>query len=157
MTGTYLSRAGYEKMVKELEALKKRRSENAIELEEARLKGDLKENGEYHAAKEKQAELTRRIHEMDDKLRKAQLTDDLKIKDGEVSIGVKVTLLDLDAKDEYEWTLVGQDESDPAKGMISVYSPLAQGILGKKVGDTVTVTLPSGPAKFKIVKTQPAL
>ena len=157
MADTYLTRAGYEKLVEDLKGLKKTRTELSKEIEEAREKGDLKENAEYHAAKERQAEILRRIHETEDKLKRAQLIDDIKIKDGEVQIGVKVTLLDKEDREEYVWILVGQDESDPLKGRISVYSPLAQGILGKKVGQDVEVKLPAGLKKFKILKTEPAL
>lgn len=155
MGNTYLTRAGYEKMLKELEVLKKRRTELSGEIGEAREKGDLKENAEYHAAKERQADTLRRIHEMEAKLNSAQIIDEIKFT-GEVQIGVKVTLKDQDG-DEYTWTLVGADESNPAEGRISVFSPLAQGILGKKVKDEVTINLPAGPQKFKIIKTEPAL
>lgn len=157
MSDTYLTRVGYEKLVKELESLKKHKTELSKEIGEAREKGDLKENAEYHAAKERQGDVLRRINETEDKLKRAQLIDDIKVKDGEVQIGVRVTLLDKEDNEEYVWTLVGADESDPAAGRISVYAPLAEGILGKKVGQEVLVTLPSGIKKFKIVKTEPAL
>jgi transcription elongation factor GreA len=157
MAETYLTRAGYEKLVNDLNDLKKHRTQLSKEIEEAREKGDLKENAEYHAAKERQSEILRRIHETEDKLKRAQLIDEIKIKAGEVQIGVRVTLLDKEDREEYVWTLVGQDESDPLKGKISVFSPLAQGILGKKVGQEVEVKLPAGLKKFKILKTEPAL
>lgn len=157
MPETYLTRAGYERLIKDLQALKKRRTELSAEIGEAREKGDLKENAEYHAAKERQAEILRRIHTLEEKLGGAHLIDELKIKAGEVQIGVRVTLLDLDSNEEHAWILVGPDESDPASGRISVYSPLAQGILGKKIGSQVEISLPAGPGKFKILKTEPAL
>lgn len=157
MLDTYLTRAGYEKLVTELENLKKHKTELSKEIGEAREKGDLKENAEYHAAKERQAEILRRIYDTEEKLKRAHIIDDIKIKDGEVQIGVRVTLLDKEDNEEYVWVLVGPDESDPTSGKISVYAPLAQGILGKKVGQDVEVTLPSGVRKFKIVKTEPAL
>jgi len=157
MPDIYLTRAGYEKLVKDLENLKKQKMELSKEIGEAREKGDLKENAEYHAAKERQAEILRRIHETEDKLERGRLIDDIKVKAGEVQIGVRVTLLDKEDNEEYVWALVGEDESDPTSGRISVYAPLAQGILGKKVGQEVEVSLPSGVKKFKILKTEPAL
>jgi len=157
MNETYLTRAGYEKLADDLKALKKHRTELSKEIEEAREKGDLKENAEYHAAKERQAEILRRIQEIEEKLRKAQLIDEIKVEKDKVQIGVKVTLLESDSNEEFEWTLVGPEESDPVSGRISVYSPLAQGILGHKVGEKVQVALPAGSKTFKIVKTEPAL
>ena len=154
MPDTYLSRAGYEKLHKDLEALKKQKVILSREIGEAAEKGDLKENADYHTAKERQAEILRRIHELEDKLKKARLIDDLKIPKGEVQIGVCVTLLEKESGDEMEWTLVGADEADPGAGKISVYAPLSQGILGKKVGDEVRVDLPAGPKVFKILKTK---
>ena len=157
MSDIYLSRAGYEKLVVEFNSLKKRKAELSKEIGEAASKGDLKENGEYHAAKEKQAETLRRIHEIDDKLRRAQILEDLKVHAGTVQIGIRVTLLEVDSKDESTWTLVGAEEADPAEGKLSVYSPLAQGLLGAKQGDQVVVKLPVGPTTFKIVKAEPAV
>ena len=153
---TYVTRAGYEKLVEELAVLKKRKSDLSREIGEAAQKGDLKENGEYHAAKERQADTLRRIHEIDDKLRRAHLIDELTIAKGTVQIGTRVTLLDIESKDEYDWTLVGEEEANPAEGRLSVFSPLAQGILGCKKGEEVTVNLPIGPKKFKIIKAEPA-
>ncbi|MBI5202557.1 MAG: transcription elongation factor GreA [Elusimicrobia bacterium] len=157
MSDTYLTRAGYEKLVSDLEGLKKQKNILSREIGEAAEKGDLRENADYHEAKKRQAEILRRIHELEDKLKKARLIDDLKIPKNEVQIGVKVTLLDKEDGDEMEWTLVGADEANPSAGKLSVYAPLAQGILGKKVGDEVIITLPAGPRKYKILKTQPGL
>ncbi len=157
MAETYLTRAGYEKLVSDLQALKRRKTQLSKEIGEAAEKGDLRENADYTSAKEKQAEVLRRIHELEDKLKGVRLIDDLKIKDGEVQIGVRVTLREKDSGEEYVWTLVGADEADPAAGKISVYAPLSQGILGKKVGEEVKVQLPAGPKSFKILKTEPAL
>lgn len=157
MSDTYLTRAGYEKLVTDLGDLKKQKTILSREIGEAAEKGDLRENADYHEAKKRQAEILRRIHELEDKLKKARLIDDIKVKDGEVQIGVKVTLLDEDEKEEMEWILVGADEADPSKGRLSVYAPLAQGLLGKKVGDKVVVDLPAGPKRIKILKTAPAL
>lgn len=154
MSEIYLTRAGYDKLLAELEALKKQKADLSREIGEAAEKGDLKENSEYHAAKERQTDTLRRIHEIDDKLKRARLIEELDIPEGVVQIGVRVTLVECDSREESEWTLVGPEEADPGCGRLSVYSPLAQGILGSKVGSEVTVTLPVGPRKFKIVKTR---
>jgi transcription elongation factor GreA len=157
MVDAYLTRAGHEKLLRDLEDLKKRKAQLSIEIGEAREKGDLKENAEYHSAKERLAEIMNRISIIQSKLGSAQIIDDIQVKAGEVGIGVKVTVLDLEDKDEMEWTLVGQEESDPAQGKISIFAPLAQGLLGHKAGEDVVVELPAGRRTFKIVKTEPAL
>ena len=153
----YMTRAGHEKLIKNLEELKKRKPGLSQEIAEAREKGDLRENAEYHTAKDRLAELMNRIQIIETKLASAQLIDGIKIKDGMVQIGVKVTLLDEEDNEEMQWTLVGQEESNPSSGLISIFAPLAQGILGHKVGEEVTVPLPAGNRKFKILKTEPAL
>jgi len=157
MSRNYLTRAGHQKLQADLEGLIKQKSQLSREIGEAAEKGDLKENAEYHSAKERMAETLKRINRIQDQLSSASLIDDIEIREGEVQIGVRVSLLDSASKMEMEWTLVGQAESDPAEGRISVDSPLAQGLLGHKVGEEVDVELPAGTRRFKIVKTQPAL
>lgn len=152
MAETYLTREGYNKLVKDLEQLKKRKVELSHEIGEAREKGDLKENAEYHSAKERQAEILRRIHETDEKLRGARIIEELDMPKDEVRIGLTVTVEEKESGEELTYTLVGPDESDPTHGKISVYAPLAQGMLGKKKGATVQVQLPGGLKSFKIVK-----
>jgi transcription elongation factor GreA len=154
MPETYLTREGREKLMKDLESLRVMKRQLSLDIGEAREKGDLKENAEYHSAKEKLGEVMSRIAKVQDKLDNAKLIDDLKTPKDTVSIGVKVTLKDEDG-DEFAYSLVGDDESDPAQGKISVYSPLAQGLLGKKVGEQATVELPAGVRVFKVVKTEP--
>ena len=155
MGETFLTRAGYEKLLKDLEPLKKMKNQLSIDIGEAREKGDLKENAEYHSAKEKLGEVMSRIAKINDKLQSAKLIDDIKVPAGTVSIGGKVTVEDEDG-DRLTYTLVGEDESDPTEGKISVYSPLAQGLLGKKKGEKTVVELPAGPREFKIVDAGPA-
>ncbi|HVE15054.1 MAG TPA: transcription elongation factor GreA [Elusimicrobiota bacterium] len=157
MPETYLTRAGYQKLEKDLAELKKRKVVLSGEIGEAREKGDLKENAEYHSAKEKLGEIMGRIGKIQEQLQSARIIDELNIKKGEVQIGVKVVLLDKEDGEKYEWILVGQEESDPMAGKISVFSPLAQGILGHKVGEEVKVTLPAGLRAFKILKAEPAV
>jgi transcription elongation factor GreA len=155
MAETFLTRAGYEKLIKELEPLKKQKNQLSLDIGEAREKGDLKENAEYHSAKEKLGEVMGRIAKIHDKLQNAKIIDDLKVPKGVVSIGCRVKLQDEDG-DELEYTIVGEDESDPAEGRISAYAPIVQGLLGKKQGETVEVMLPAGPRSFKILKAEPA-
>lgn len=151
MSDTYLTRAGYEKLKKDLTGLMKQKSQLSLDIGEAREKGDLKENAEYHSAKEKMGEVMGRIGQIQDKLQSAKIIDELDLPKDVVAIGAKVTLEDSDG-DTVEYSLVGEDESDPAEGRISVQSPLAQGLLGKKVQQTVEVALPAGPRAFKILK-----
>jgi transcription elongation factor GreA len=155
MAETFLTRAGYEKLIKELEPLKKQKNQLSLDIGEAREKGDLKENAEYHSAKEKLGEVMTRIAKIQDKLQNAKIIDELKVPKGVVSIGCEVTVQDEDG-DEITYILVGEDESDPAEGKISVFAPFAQGLLGKKQGEKVEVQLPAGPRTFKILKAQPA-
>ncbi len=151
MADTYLTRAGFEKLKKDLAALMKQKSQVSLDIGEAREKGDLKENAEYHSAKEKLGEVMGRIGQIQDKLQSAKIIDDMQIPKDTVAIGTKVELEDGDG-DTVEYSLVGEDESDPMEGKISVQSPLAQGLLGKKVGQTVEVTLPNAVRTFKILK-----
>ncbi|MBI5243008.1 MAG: transcription elongation factor GreA [Elusimicrobia bacterium] len=157
MPESYLTRAGHEKLLTDLEKLKKRKSQLSAEIGEALEKGDLRENAEYHSAKERLADVMNRIGAIESSLANARIIDGIEIKDGQVQIGVRVTILDVEDNDEMQWTLVGQEESDPAAGRISIYAPLAQGILGHKVGEEVAVSLPAGARKFKILKTEPAV
>jgi len=151
MGDTYLTRAGYEKLKQDLAGLMKQKTQLSLDIGEAREKGDLKENAEYHSAKEKMGEVMGRIGQIQDKLQSAKLIDDLDTPKDTVAIGTQVTLEDSDG-DQVEYSLVGEDESDPMEGKISVQSPLAQGLLGKKVKQTVEVALPAGPRQFKILK-----
>jgi transcription elongation factor GreA len=151
MADTYLTRAGYEKLKKELAGLMKQKSQTSLDIGEAREKGDLKENAEYHSAKEKMGELMGRIGMIQDKLQSAKIIDEMDIPKDTVAIGTTVSLEDSDG-DTVEYALVGEDESDPMEGKISVQSPLAQGLLGKKVAQSADVLLPNGTRTFKILK-----
>lgn len=148
----YVSRKKYEDLVNEIKRLKEQKAQLSDEIGEAAAQGDLKENAEYHAAKEKQAETLRRIDDLEMKLRNAEITDDLAVDHSEARIGATVTLKDLVADIEFTYTLVGSMESNPDKGLLSVKSPLASGVLGKKQGETFMVELPRGPKKYKLVK-----
>lgn len=151
MADTYLTRAGYDKLRKELETLIKQKAGVSNDIAEAREKGDLKENAEYHSAKEKMGELMSRIGVIQDKLQSAKIIEEMDIPKDTVAIGTTVTLEDADG-DTVEYSLVGEDESDPMEGRISVTSPLGSGLLGKKSKQTVEIQLPAGPRVFKILK-----
>jgi transcription elongation factor GreA len=149
---TFLTRQGYEKLISDLKALKDRRQVLFIEIDEARQKGDLKENAEYHSAKEAQQKVMMRIGEIEGKLRAAQIIEEMNVKADEVRIGSTVKIYDAAEKETYTYTLVDGAEADFAKGRISVRSPVAEGLLGHKVGDTVTIKLPAGEVTYKIEK-----
>lgn len=148
----YVSRKKYEDLVKELKGLKDLKAQLSMEIGDAAAQGDLKENAEYHAAKEKQAETLIRIQELETRLRNAQITDDIMVDKSEARIGATVTIKDEAAGIEFTYTLVGSMESNPEKGLLSVKSPLANGILGKKEGEEFEAQLPRGPKKYKLVK-----
>lgn len=148
----YVSRKKYEDLVKELKGLKDLKAQLSMEIGDAAAQGDLKENAEYHAAKEKQAETLIRIQELETRLRNAQITDDIMVDKSEARIGATVTIKDEAAGIEFTYTLVGSMESNPEKGLLSVKSPLANGILGKKEGEEFEAQLPRGPKKYKLIK-----
>ena len=151
MADTYLTRSGYEKLKKDLAQLMKQKTQTSLDIGEAREKGDLKENAEYHSAKEKLGEVMGRIGQVSDKLQRCKLIEEMNIPKDTVAIGTTVELEDSDG-DKVEYSLVGEDESDPNEGKISVQSPLGAGLLGKKSKQTVEVQLPNGPRTFKILK-----
>ncbi len=152
MRETYLTRGGYEKLKTDLENLYKLKTELSKEIGEAMAQGDLRENAGYTAAKERQAEVLRRISEIDSRLKSARLIETLKVDRGEARIGATVTMKDESSGDEFVYTLVSSDESDPVSGKISVESPMAQGILGSKAGDKIKIGLPAGERFFKVLK-----
>jgi transcription elongation factor GreA len=136
---SYITRKGYEKLHKDLEALKARRPVIAKQIQEAREKGDLKENAEYHAAKEDSAHNERRISEIEGKLSGARILEDQgELPTDEAYIGATVAVKD-DSGELMTFTLVDPSESDPANGFISITSPIGQALLGKPVGTKVKV------------------
>ena len=151
MADIYLTRAGHAKLTEDLKNLMKQKAQLSIDIGEAREKGDLKENAEYHSAKEKLGEVMGRIGQVSDKLQRCKLIEEMNIPKDTVAIGTTVELEDSDG-DKVEYSLVGEDESDPNEGKISVQSPLGAGLLGKKSKQTVEVQLPNGPRTFKILK-----
>lgn len=148
----YLTREGYEKLCKELGHLKtKSRREVAKEIQTAREQGDLSENAEYDAAKEKQARIEKRIHDLETMLSRATIMEEHTVATDEIRIGSRVVLKKLDDKVEITYTLVDSAEADFASGKISVQSPVAQALLGHKTGDNVEMRLPVGNLKYTVI------
>ena len=144
-------RETFEKLSRELEQLKNSERGNiARVIDEARALGDLKENAEYHAAKEKQGMMEARISELTDLVGRAQVVDPSTLPHQRISFGSTVTLIDVDTDEELTYTIVGGQESNPEKGLISFQSPLAKLLLGKEEGDDVRANLPSGKKHYEI-------
>ena len=143
--------AGHAKLEAELKRLKtEERPQNVRDIEEARAHGDISENAEFHAAKERQGHIEGRILAVEDKLARAQIIDPSGPPPDQVRFGVTVVLLDVESDEEVTYTLVGEDESDVAEGRISFTSPIARALLGKAVDDEVQVRVPKGTRNFEI-------
>ena len=141
----------FNRLSKELEQLKTvERGAIAKVIDTARELGDLKENAEYHAAKDKQGMMEARIIALTDLVGRAQVIDPKKLAHQRVSFGSTVELIDQDDDSEVTYTIVGSQESNPEQGLISVGSPMARALLGKEEGDEVTIVLPSGKKSFDI-------
>lgn len=146
-----LTPAGYKKLQDELERLLKvDRPRNIQAIAEARAHGDLSENAEYHAAKEQQSFMEGRIQELKAKIAMADVIDPSKIKQSKVGFGAKVRVLDVEADEEYIFTLVGVEEADVKNGKISLTSPVGRALIGKDVGDTVIIKAPARTIEYEI-------
>ena len=121
---------------------------------EARAHGDLSENAEYHAAREKQSFIEGRILELEDAMSRAQVIDTAALSGDKIVFGANVLLFDEEAEDEISYQIVGQYEADLEKGRISVQSPLARALIGKSVGDTAEVASPNGGKSYEILKVE---
>jgi transcription elongation factor GreA len=143
---------GYRALEAELKTLKSEERPAIIAaISEARAHGDLSENAEYHAAKDRQSFIEGRILELDDKLARADVIDTSKLKGGTVKFGATVTVTDEDTDETFVYKIVGEDEADVSKGKISISSPIARGMIGKEEGDTAEVSAPGGAKSFEIV------
>ncbi len=147
-----MSRTGHQKLRDELVRLERKdRIEVVKAIEVARGHGDLKENAEYHAAKERQGLIEGRILELKDKLSRAEVIDCTKVSSERVVFGTVVSLLDLDTDEEITYQLLGPEESDVKNGSISVLSPLGKSLIGKEVGDEVLAQTPGGKREFEVM------
>jgi transcription elongation factor GreA len=147
-----MTRTGYDKIKAEVDRMQNVEMREAEErVGRARAEGDLSENAEYHGARESLQMLRARVNVLRDKLARAVMVDPSKVAKDEVAFGCTVTVKDLDTGDEEEFTLVGAGEEDYAAGKILVISPLAQGLVGKKVGQSAEIEVPMGTTRFEIV------
>jgi len=144
---------GFEAMKAELQQLiSVDRPANVKDIEEALAHGDLSENAEYHAAKEKQGHIAGRMAMLDDRIARAQIIETAGQNPDKVRFGATVLLSDIETEDEVSYTIVGEHEADAKKGLISVTSPVAQAIVGKEVGDEVIVKVPKGTREFEVLE-----
>jgi transcription elongation factor GreA len=148
-----MTKSGYERLQDELKRLKaEERPAIVREIEAARAHGDLSENAEYHAAKEKQGHVEARIRQLEDKLARAQVIEPAGQPVDKVRFGLTVDLEDADTGERVTYTILGEDEADVSNGTISVRSPVARALLGKGAGDFVTVQIPKGTREFQILE-----
>lgn len=144
---------GYQALDAELKRLKTQERPAVIQaISEARTHGDLSENAEYHAAKERQAFIETRLAEIEDKIARAQVIDVSKLSGKQIKFGATVTLVDEDSGDKSKYKIVGEDESDVKAGKVSITSPIARALIGKEEGDVVEVMAPGGAKSYEIVK-----
>jgi transcription elongation factor GreA len=148
-----MTQDAYNKRMEEVEEL-----ENVVmpqiaeDIALARAEGDLKENAEYHAQREKQGMMQAKINEIKGRLSRAQIVDTSQINTEEIAFGAKVTVVDTDIDDEEIITLVGDGDEDYDSGKYLITSPIGRGLLGKKVGDVADIDVPKGKLQFKVVK-----
>ena len=153
-----MSQKGHQQLKDELDQLERvERHEVVKAIEVARAHGDLSENAEYHAAKERQGMIEGRIMDLNDKLGRAEVIDCAQVTIDRAVFGTIVTLIDMDTNDEVAYQLLGPEESDVKKGSISVMSPLGRSILGKEVGDEIVTKTPGGLREFEVVEIKPGI
>jgi transcription elongation factor GreA len=145
--------AGYQKLQEDLgKLLKIDRPKNIKDIAEARAHGDLSENAEYHAAKERQSFIEGRIRELQAKLALAEVIDPARINQSRIAFGAKVKVLDIEANEEHVFFLVGPDEADVKNGKISINSPVGKSLLGKDVGESVVIRAPAKTMEYEILE-----
>ena len=147
-----MTEAGYENLLKELKRLKTEERPTIIRaIEEARAYGDISENAEYHAAKERQAFIESRVAEIEDKTARAEVIDVSKLSGNQIKFGATIRLADEDTDARITYQIVGTDESDIKSGLLSISSPLARALIGKTKGDSVEVVTPGGSKAYEII------
>jgi transcription elongation factor GreA len=146
---------GYSVLDEELKRLKTQERPSVIAaIAEARMHGDLSENAEYHAAKERQGWIEGRIAEIEDKIARAQIIDVSKLSGAQVKFGATISVVDEDTEEEARYQIVGEHEADVKLGKISLTSPLSRAVIGKEVGDVVEVNTPGGVKAYEILKVE---
>ena len=144
---------GFSRLQEELKRLKSVDRPAIIrQIAEARDHGDISENAEYHAARERQSFIEGRLMELEDKIARAEVIDVSKLSGKVVKFGATVTLADEETDEEASYQIVGEDEADISKGRLSVTSPLARALIGKSIGDSVEVATPRGARSYEVVK-----
>ena len=151
MSDTYLTKEGLAKLQAEYKALLQQKRELTEEVSKAAAMGDLRENAEYHAARERLQHVSSRLAELDTKLRSVRIINGLEVKAGEARVGVKVTLEDEQTKERFSYVLVGPEEADPQNGTLSLASPLGKLLLGKKKGERFILALPKTTVPYRVV------
>lgn len=150
-----MTAAGFNRLQEELKHLKTVERPAVIKaIAEAREHGDLSENAEYHAARERQSFIEGRVLELEDKISRAEVIDVSKLSGDVIKFGATVTLADEDTDEETTYQIVGQDEADIKDRRLSIGSPLARALIGKQVGDTVEVSTPGGSKSYEITEVQ---
>ena len=150
-----MTAGGYQSLDEELKRLKSVERPNVIAaISEARSHGDLSENAEYHAAKERQGWIEGRIAEIEDKISRAQVIDVSILSGAQVKFGATVTVVDEDTEEEGRYQLVGEHEADVKEGRVSITSPIARAMIGKEQGDVVEVNTPGGVKAYEILKVE---
>ena len=144
---------GFNHLQDELKRLKSTERPAIIRaIAEARTHGDISENAEYHAARERQSFIEGRLAELEDKIARAEVIDVSKLSGSVVKFGATVTLADEETDEEQTFQIVGQDEADISQGRLSVTSPLARALIGKTIGESVEVATPRGAKSYEVVK-----
>lgn len=144
---------GLARLEEELRHLKNTARPEAIRaISEARAHGDLSENAEYHAARDRQSFIEGRVGELEDKIARAEVIDVSKLKGKTVMFGATVTLIDEDSEEKLTYQIVGEDEADVKQGRVAITAPLSRAIIGKKVGDVVEVNTPKGEKAYEIAR-----
>jgi transcription elongation factor GreA len=147
-----MTAAGFSRLEEELRRLKSEERPAVIKaIEEARAHGDLSENAEYHAAKERQAWIEGRLEEIEGKVSRAEVIDPSSLSGDTVMFGATVTVVDEDTDEESTYQIVGTEEADIKQGLLSVAAPLARALIAKSVGDSVDVQTPKGPRSYEIL------
>ena len=150
-----MTAGGFEALKEELRWRQQEERPRIIEaISEARSHGDLSENAEYHAAKERQGWIEGRIAEIEDKISRAQVIDVSKLSGSQVKFGATVTVIDEDTEEEGRYQLVGEHEADVKEGRVSITSPIARAMIGKEQGDVVEVNTPGGVKAYEILKVE---